>query len=452
MSLSKFESMLKTNNVYFFDATEFENIIDHYIESGKHSLAKKALGLGLEQHPQSTPLLILKAELLIYEGDLLQAYKLLRHLKAIEPNNAEVYIQLADIYSKKHDHLKAVEYLEEAMIHTDNGPDVWLLLGMEFIYLNDFTRAREYFEFCLQETPDDFAALFNVVYCFDMEQEPQKAIVFLEQFIDNHPYSEIAWHQLGRQYIQIEDYKQALRAFDFACLIDEDFVGAFTEKAKTLEKLQRFEEAIENYLIALELDDPTAYVYYRLAKCYEKIGSQDIAINYYAKATVEDPLLEKGWFSLAMSYYKKKEFLKAVFYCKALLNIEDANPIYWNLYAVLNLKLNLFEEAIEGYKECLKLEKDDLEIWVAIIDCMVFIGDYDQAKAYAESGSKVYMHTAELTYRLGALEYLYGNNEIGTLLLKKAEMIDKEYKVVIKDVFPQLFLSGKKLDNLPITK
>ena len=34
-SLTKFESMLKTNNVFFFDSNEFENIIHHYLEIGK---------------------------------------------------------------------------------------------------------------------------------------------------------------------------------------------------------------------------------------------------------------------------------------------------------------------------------------------------------------------------------------------------------------------------------
>ena len=46
--------MLKTNNVLFFDSDEFENIIHHYLEIGKIALAKKAIKLGLEQHPTST--------------------------------------------------------------------------------------------------------------------------------------------------------------------------------------------------------------------------------------------------------------------------------------------------------------------------------------------------------------------------------------------------------------
>ncbi|MFV0249197.1 MAG: hypothetical protein ACK5H1_09625, partial [Tenacibaculum sp.] len=60
MPVSKFESMLKTNNVYFFDSTEFEEIVEHYLNKGKHSLAKKAVKLGLEQHPSSVQLKLMQ--------------------------------------------------------------------------------------------------------------------------------------------------------------------------------------------------------------------------------------------------------------------------------------------------------------------------------------------------------------------------------------------------------
>ena len=46
LSLTKFESMLKTNNVLFFDSEEFEEIIHYYLNQGKVALAKKAIKLG----------------------------------------------------------------------------------------------------------------------------------------------------------------------------------------------------------------------------------------------------------------------------------------------------------------------------------------------------------------------------------------------------------------------
>jgi hypothetical protein len=40
LSLTRFESMLKTNDILFFDSNEFENIIHHYLENGKIALSE----------------------------------------------------------------------------------------------------------------------------------------------------------------------------------------------------------------------------------------------------------------------------------------------------------------------------------------------------------------------------------------------------------------------------
>ena len=111
LSLSKFESMLKTNKVFFFDSEEFEEIILHYLDMGKANLAKKALKLGLEQHPKSTGLKLVQIEMLVYDDKLDIAEKMLNELYAIEPTNEEIFIQKANIYSKRDNHEKAVELL-----------------------------------------------------------------------------------------------------------------------------------------------------------------------------------------------------------------------------------------------------------------------------------------------------------------------------------------------------
>jgi hypothetical protein len=52
-SITKFEKMLKTNNVIFFDSIEFENIIQHYLEISKIALAKKSY----KNRPRTTPII-----------------------------------------------------------------------------------------------------------------------------------------------------------------------------------------------------------------------------------------------------------------------------------------------------------------------------------------------------------------------------------------------------------
>ena len=187
MSFVKFESMLKTNNVYFFDLTEFEEIIIHYIDIGKHSLAKKAVKLGLEQHPDSIDLKLLEIELCVFEDKIALAKKLLRQVEILEPNNDEVFIQKATIVSKEGKHKEAIENLIKALTLTDDKEDIWSLLGMEYLYLDDFENARLNFINCVNADIEDYSSLYNVVYCFDMEKLHEEAIEYLiMKDIPNH--------------------------------------------------------------------------------------------------------------------------------------------------------------------------------------------------------------------------------------------------------------------------
>ena len=99
--VNKFEQMLQTNSVLFFDVQEFESIIHHYIDSGEINLARKAVSMSLNQHNNNIQLILLKSELLILDGEIDKSYSLLKGIELIEPNNQEVLIQKATIYSKK---------------------------------------------------------------------------------------------------------------------------------------------------------------------------------------------------------------------------------------------------------------------------------------------------------------------------------------------------------------
>jgi len=444
LSLSKFESMLKTNSVYFFDSAEFEDIIHYYLDSGRQSLADKAIKLGLEQHPTSINLKLLFAESLIFDNKLDEATKILDALHEIEPNNEEIYIQKASIFSKEDKHQQAIDNLKIALAFTNNQADVLAMIGMEYLYLDNFDNARLNFAKCLEVDYEDYSSLYNVVYCFDMQNQHEEAINYLNDFIDKDPYSEVAWHQLGRQYFVLKQYKDALRAFDYAVIIDEYFVGAYLEKAKTLEKLKMHEEAIENYLITTELEDPTAFAYYRVGECYDKLGERDLSLKYYKKTVKEDPLLDKGWLALTKLYIDEKNHQKALYYINKALTIDDTNTLYWRLFSEINLKLNLFEEASTGFYKCLEFDDNNLDIFIGLSDILNFIGDFNDSFNVMIKALRMYPNHAEVEYRLGCLYFILGNNRKGEEFLKKGLETDFDYHKIFKDVFPAVF----KLDTV----
>ena len=443
MSLSKFESMLKTNSVYFFDSVEFEEIIQHYLDNGKHSLAKKAVKLGLEQHPGSVILKLLKVELLVFEDKLQKASSLISELEAVEPYNEDLLIQKATIFSKNNKHVEAINTFKMVLPNTDEKVDIWSMIGMEYLYLDDFVNARQNFANCIDVDYEDYSSLYNVVYCFDMENNHEEAIEFLKKYIDTNPYCEVAWHQLGRQYFVLNRFKEALRAFDYAVLIDESFIGGYLEKAKTLEELEQYEDAIQNYLITLELDDPTAFVYVRTGECYQKLGDLETAVKYYKKAVHEDPLLDKGWLLLTNLYQEDEQFQKALYYANKAIQIDENNSLYWRKYAEINLKLNFFEEVVKAFRQCLELGDNSIDIFVGLADVLLFLGEFEEALKTMIKAKNTYKQFAEIEYRLCGLFMLSDKEKYSLIHLKNGLAIDAEYREIVKELYPTVFESPK---------
>jgi len=436
LSLSKFESMLKTNKVLFFDSEEFEEIILHYLDMGKASLAKKALKLALEQHPKSTGLKLVQVEMLIYEDKLDVAEKLLNELFAIEPHNEEIYIQKASIYSKRDNHEKAVELLKTALQYTDDYADVYNLIGMEYLFMDNLELAKENFIKCLEEDTEDQAALYNVVYCFEFLDQNEEAITYLNQYTDKNPYSEIAWHQIGRLSYGLKKYPEALRAFEFATYIDDEFLGAFMEKAKTLERLKRYEEAIESYNRTIELDDPTSYALLRIGKCHEKLGNKVLALKFFNKTVHEDPLLDKGWIAITDFYVRQKNFQKALYYVNKALSIDNENRFYWKRYATINKEMNFFEEAEYGYRKAVEHGDFMLDTWLFWVDILQFLGEFESAIQTLLQASEYFPEEYEIEYRLAGLNLMLQETEKGKFHLSNALRLNFKNRMLLEHLFP----------------
>ena len=438
-SLSRFESMLKTNNVYFFDSEEFEDIIQHYLENGKMALAKKATKLGLEQHPTSTNLKLFQVEMYIFENKLDVADQLLDELYVLEQSNEEIYIQKANIFSRRDQHQQAITLLEKALHITDDEADVLSLLGMEYLFMEDFENAKYYFMKCLEKDEEDYSALYNVIYCFDYLDQTDEAIEYLNVYLNKNPYCEVAWHPVGKQYYKLKEYKKALAAFDFAIISDDNFIGAYLEKGKVQEKLGKYEDAIESYTITLGLDDPTSFALLRIGKCYEKLGNDELALQFYSKCVEEDALLDKGWIAITDFYYKKKNYQKALYYIDKAINIDSENVLYWKRYAKINNKLNLFEEAEHGYRRSLELGNYELDTWLTRCDILLHLGEYNAAVNNLFQASEFYPESAEIEYRLAGLFYIMNDDRKGEYHLKNGLRMDAEFLLIVEEIFPSVY-------------
>lgn len=443
----KFESMLKTDDVYFFDAEDFEEIIHFYLNNGKISLAKKAIRIALQQHPNAIELKLFDVEVLVFENNFEAAEKMLDTLELLDSSNEEIYIQRANIYSKKDDHESAIILLKKALELSEDVFDIHSLLGMEYLFLDNFEEAKQNFIKCVSFDEQDYSSLYNVVYCFEFLEDHQGAIGYLNDYLERNPYCEVAWHQLGKMFYFEKRYPEALAAFDFAIISDDTFIGAYLEKGKVLEKLGKYPEAIENYETTINLEDPTSYAYLRMAKCHEKLRNDDLAKYFYYKTVHEDPLLDKGWLAITDFYCRKESYKKALHYINKAINIDGENPLYWKKCGKIHFALKNYDKADYSYKQCVELGNTDFDVWFYWADVAVQNKDVESAIRILIQGSEFYPQRAEIQYKMAGL-YLYIDDLVrGQYRLIKALQIDFDKHYIFEDEFPQ-FAQTKWAKNL----
>ena len=436
-SLVKFENMLKTNQILFFDAIEFEGIIHYYIDFAQFNLAKKALKMAMEQHPHNIELMLLKSEILLFDGSFTAAENLLEQIEQLSPENEEIFLQRANISSKQKDHSKAVKYLLKALNSTDEPMEIWSLIGMEYLFIEDYIKAKEFFLKCVVENPMDYQSLYNLLYCHDQLEEKIEAINTLNKILEANPYSEVAWHQLGKLYRKINKFEEALSAFEFAIISDDTFTGAYVEKGKLLEKMGRINQAIDNYEFSVKLNGSNAYVIHRIGECHLKLGNEQFAVQYFKESIKLEPNHEKCWISLVDYFVKSETFPKAKYYVKKSLKSNSDSKDLWKKSAEIHFKLNFFKEASIACQNANELGNHDFKTWIIWIDAQMYLKEWQAALSICQLSLQYFNNKSAILYRLAGCKMRLGRKDEAISIFDK---IKRNFKIPegFKQLFPEL--------------
>ena len=138
-------------------------------------------------------------------------------------------------------------------------------------------------------------------------------------------------------------------------------------------------------------------------------------------------------------YIEEKNYRKALFYIDKAIEIDEENTLYWRKYAEVNLNLDLFEEAVNGFQQCILLKDYNLVIWLGLSDTLCFLGEYEDALTNLLKAKTYFKDFAEIEYRLSGLCFKFKNYKKGEAHLKAALFIDFEYQIILKELLPEVY-------------
>ncbi|MCH8545929.1 MAG: tetratricopeptide repeat protein [Cryomorphaceae bacterium] len=435
--IERFEEMVLRGEEYFFDVENFEDISDYYVQFGKDESALKSLNIGLKQHPFSTDLLIRRAQVHLDLSHLLLADQDLKAAENIDPDNADLLIARAEWLSKRGQHNKAIQKLKRAGTILESFEEVNPMIASEYLELADYRRAAKYFKEVLLNDYDDGSALFSLSFCYDMLDESDELVSFLKMYIDNNPYSELAWHQLGLVYQKNKQFELAIDAFDFACVIDEYFSAAHYEKARAHEMLGQFDNAIGIYKSLIEVEDFNAYAYLRMGMAYRNKGDLKQAKRFMTKAYIDDPELEDVLLNMVQLHEELEEWREAICFINKLTSSSDT-PGFLFYSAIIHQKAGLIDESVEILDILMDNNDCPVEAYLLYADLMLELEDINDSLDVLYEAIDRYPKEPHIFLRLGIMLFELHELDEAVFYVTRAYNMDKVLVVDYLQQFPHI--------------
>ncbi len=362
VELKRFERMIKEGISSYFEPDSLEDIIDHYIVKNKIKKASFAVDFALNLYPDIVFFELRKAQIFSTSGKLKESLLILQNLEKLEPDNPEIFLTIASVFSQLRDHAKAIKYFEKALeIERLSGNfdteshDIMLDLALEYENNNDFQGAIKVLEQILAVAPDNESAIYEIAFCYERLGDFDKCISYYEQYIDNHPYSFTAWYNLGNIYFLKKNIDKALWAYDYAIIINENFSSAYFNMGNTLMQIEEFDKAIVAYKHCLKIDKEDDLALCYLGEALERKGELEDALKYYRKAIDYNPNLADAYIGIGIVLDIQEKTNQAIGYFQKAISIQPDNDNFHHVLGEALYKLKRFVEAELSLEKALQL-------------------------------------------------------------------------------------------------
>ena len=415
--------------------------------------------------------------------------------------NPDLHVKLGDLYLERHlDIHQSKQYADEAISEYQralesymDSPEIYYKLGMAFFYKNDLDKAINYYDLAIQNNANMHDAYYMKAECFmrkgyfhdsiELAKNAIKVSKFkssrahylvanllkASSFKDYKVYIKSNWEYLlsvltlpfdkkaQKQAIKKLSYLQfipmilngyiqgrlfgiekALEIYKKAVEKAPGFVHLYCIIGKIYQILERYEEAICEYKMAIWLDSLNFIAYRALCNLYEEVGDFESAAQTYRKLIIIQPNMAEYHGNLANILYLKGDIAGAIAHYQNAITINPkakwTSIIAQTLGYVLQEDVKNLDAAIGAYHTAFLLTPKDIDIYINLGSAFYEKGAYSNALSVYRQAIELEPNNAKIYCNLG---YLYwGKNKIDEAIkaYETAIKYDPEYDIAYNNL------------------
>jgi tetratricopeptide (TPR) repeat protein len=383
--LQQYSNLKAGKSHSFIEEEGFERIIDHFDEKEQYSLGLEAVEYAIIQYSYSAALLLKKADLLISLRRYKEALYILEKAELLDSTDTTLYILKTDAFLALDMQKKAASVLELAIENFEGEEKVDLLFELADVYddYENFEKVFDCLKIILEQDPSNEEALYKICFWTDFTGRNEEGIKIHQQILEEFPFSELAWFNLGAAYQGLKLYEKSIDAYLYAVAIDEKFDYAYRNMGDAYIKLHKYKEAIEVLEKVMELSRPEAVIYEAIGHCYDKWGNYAQARFNYKKATHLNPEDVQMHYKIACTYMNEGVWNNAIKSLEIAMKAHRLQPEYNLALGRCYMELGNIDEAITYLGNVVRVRPKNINGWIDLLKCMYKGGLFTEGIEYA---------------------------------------------------------------------
>ncbi len=281
--------------------------------------------------PKDAETRIILVDILRSQKKYADAIKYANEVKAIDPNNGDVYFYTALVYNEQRNYLYGTtEAVQAIKLKSKYAANAKVLIGGNLTLYKKYTDAITYFQDALRDKPDLLDAYYGLSTTYQSLNQFDKAIEALQKAATIRPKEGTTYINLSFIYSLAGYHQKAVEAGKLAMQYAPQNHMGYTNTCRAYNDLKQFDSAISTCNQALDLspDDGETYLY--LAGAYKSKSNTVKAKQLYEKAaqgleefTRGNPDYADGFYLLGNAYFENGQWGKAILSYQKCLELNE---------------------------------------------------------------------------------------------------------------------------------
>ena len=437
--VAAFEEQFKSGEMAFFEEKAYLKIIEFYEQDHQLDKALEVADCAIAHHSYSADCYTRKAELLIGLGKEEDALRVLEQARLYAPMEPDIDLLWAEAVAGLGRTTEALALLEQLK---DNAGEELLsniYLVESIAYEADDQHERMFFALkaAIDLDAGNVAALERFGICVELSKKYAESIAIHEAILEKDPYAAVAWFNLGQAHAYLGNYEEAISAYEFAFVIDEDFEDACRECAILCFELKQYNKSLKYYHELLEAFEPDSEIFTAIGQCYFHLGKYHAATTFYNRAVQLDPINDEIFFFIGECYAKEESWQTAIHFFEKAIQVEDQREEYYLALGEAYRCVERQEEAEECFRQAIGVNPEEYFTWMRLLTFLLEAGQAEKALEVAEVGEEE-SGSPELLYGRVACLFAIGRRQEACFWLGEALIEDFEMHEMLFDLVPGL--------------